>query len=92
MNENSGKMTEGVKVSDATSDPPIEEEKKNPKKLVPRVKDKNLEGISTSHHIDDTELGSSNNTWFYPLVRTMKGCVANPRNWGTAKIILEQQN
>lgn len=88
LNENSGKITDEVKVSDTIPDPPIQGEKIQ--KPVPRIRDKNLEGVSTSYHRDKTELGSSKNIWLYPLVRTTKGCVANPRNWGTTKIFLEQ--
>lgn len=57
--KNSAKMIEKVEVSDTTPEPPIDGEK-NP---VSRIKDKNLEEVSTIDHIDEMELSSSNNTY-----------------------------
>lgn len=73
--KNFSKMTEEVKVSDTTPDPPIEGKKTKP---VCRIKDKNLAGVSTNYlegvstdYLDKMELRNNSTYW----VRTMKGCL-----------------
>lgn len=64
LSKNFSKMTEKVKVSVTTPDPPIVGEKQ---KSVSRIKDKNLEGVSTNYHTDKMELRNSNNIWLFLL-------------------------